>query len=204
MQVQIETFLAKNSAGESIFKIEMINNECDSWLNFKCVFIIEYNKHPEMKKSVIELTSPEITPEREMNIIQGILTHVTKIEGIKQCKIDETTDVKPDAEKKFNGLLVSMAQKVGNELTPFSAKKNGHYFRKLVFKLSPHLADLVKINRKLFEDIIFGVPELEEEYINQFSTEATFYVISATYAYTSYQFFIMHTDAIVFFFFTES
>ncbi len=203
MQVQIETFLGKNSAGEPVFKIEMINNECDSWLNFKCVFIFEYDKNPEMTKSVIELTSPEITPEREINIIQSILTHVTMIESINKGKATEDLKDEKCKEEELNKVLLHIVRQGIAPYEPLSKIKNSLYFKKVVNKLAPYISNLTKIDRKLFETLIYGSTELQNDYIDYYSSNASFYTITVTKAHSCYNFYIMNTNGIVLFFFTK-
>lgn len=205
MKVEIQTFLVEKSDGETVFKIEMVNNDCASWLNFKCAIEIAYDKHPGMKKSIAKLISSETTPETEMNIIQDILSQVTTIEGIKKCKILENSDDEFDVlEKRFNKFLTYLALQNGiKEYEPFSALTNQIYFKQFVYKLTPHLTNLVQINRDLFEVLIKDHPELEEEYVRNFATNATFYMISANYEHVSYNFYIMRNAGIDLFFFTR-
>ncbi len=203
MQVQIETFLAKNSDGEPVLKIEMINDESDSWLKFKCVFIIEYDKNSEMTKSVIELTSPEITPEREINIIQGILTHVTMIESINKCKATEVSKEEKRKEEELNKVLLHIVRQGIAPYEPLSKIKNSFSFKKVVNKLLPCISNLTKIDRKLFETLIYGSTELQNDYIDYYSSNSSFYTIAVTQAHSCYNFYFMNTNGIVLFFFTK-
>ena len=205
MKVEIQTYLVEKSDGESVFKIEMINNDCESWLNFKCAIEIDYNKHPGMKKSIAKLISNETSPETEMSIIQQILAQVTTIEGIQKCKILENPDQEREhIENRYNKFLTYLALQNGiRQFEPFSALKNRYYFREFVHKLTPHLPILMEINRNQFEELITGHSELEEEYIRYFSTDASFYLISANHEHVGYKFIIMKNAGIDLFFFTR-
>jgi hypothetical protein len=204
MKVELQTCLTENSDGESVFIIEMENLDCESWLNFNCAIEIAYNKHPAMKNFIAELSSPETTPEREMNIIHNILSQVTTIEGIKNCKLYESSHEKPDGAEKFNKFLPSLALQIEiNEFAPFSAVKNQNYFREFVNKITPYLSNMKEIDRNMFEAVITGNPELEEEYVQNYTTDATYYLMSTKDDNLSYQFYIMKKDVIVLFFYTS-
>src|SRR5688572_26461954 len=206
MKVEIQSYHAENNDGKSVFKIEMVNIDCASWLKFNCVIEIEYDKHPAMKKSIAELSLPETTPETEMNIIQDILSQVTTIEGIKKCKMEENPkEVQLHNEDRLNGFLTYFAQQESIEqLAPFSGLKNQFHFRKFVHKITPYFMNWVEIDKNIFEGLIAGLPEIEEQYVHFYSTGASFYLISASNEHVNYQFYMMYTGIIALFFLVET
>ncbi len=205
MKVKLQSYFSNNKSGKSIYKIEMDNIDCSAWLKFHCEIEIEYDKHPDMKKSIAEISSPDTSPEKEMDIIQEILSQVTTIEGIKKCKIYESNiSEKEESDQRFHEFLTEFVMQEGiGQYTPLSAMKNPFYFRKFEHKLTPYLTDMVEINKSIFEAMISGYPDLEEEYISCYSSNATFYMASMQDDNIRYEFYFMKTNRIVLMFFSE-
>ncbi len=205
MKAQIESFVIEKSNGESIFKIEMVNQDCKSWLNFNCTIEIDYNKNPVMQKSVREILSSETTEEQAMQITQKILEQVTTIEGIKQCKMWEYSNKNCDTDDDtYRNYLLDFAFKPDTmPFTPYSLRKNISFFKRFVRKMAPFTSNMVEAERSLFEELIAGYPELEEEYVNNYSAEASFYFTEVCLGDECHQFYMMYSNGIKLFFYTE-
>jgi hypothetical protein len=205
MNARLQSYLTKNENGKNIFKLEMTNLDCAEWLTFNCDIEIEYNKHPEMKKLIRELVSADVSPETEMRIIQHILSRVTTIEGIKNCKMYESYSMlNSDDIQRHHDDLLDFAMKSDTEpYIPFTSDKNSDHFKKFIKKLTPFFPYLDEVPRSHFEAIIAGHQELEEEYVQLFSNQSTFYEVDVPHGSHWYKFFMMKTDEISLFFYAK-
>ncbi|HEX5002397.1 MAG TPA: hypothetical protein VFW78_07860 [Bacteroidia bacterium] len=205
MNVELQSYFTHNEKGDSILKLEMVNIDCASWLSFNCAIEIEFEKHPLMKIAIEKLNSSDTTPEDELIIIQDILSNVTTIQGIQNCKMYHHTDLEAQKrEQIYNDHLLDFAMKNNSKpFTPFIAGKDSFYYERFVSILPTCFIFLSETNREFFEATITGQTLLEEQYVHNYSKEASFYTIDVTHAEEIYKFFIMKTPDILLFFYVK-
>lgn len=203
MQVELQTYLAETKSGESVFKIEMSNTDCFEWLTFDCNVEIKFKKNKKMKKAIEELYSPELDPEREMVIIQEILSSVTTIEGIRKCKLETGPEEEEFVEQWFVDMLVFLVTN-GNtsQYLPFAVQQDSYFFKKFVIGLKP-CTNLQQISRNEFEKIIKGHQEIEEEYIINYASESSFFTIEIKDSRIHNHFYIMRAPDMLLIFFAD-
>jgi hypothetical protein len=208
MEVQTQNYLAKNEAGEILFKIELSQIEAFPWLRFSCSLDIDFEKQKRLLNSIEQLCSTTTTPEAKAKLLQDIIQQIKRIEGVEKFyfqnrKPDEAPEVKNGIQELLNYIF---AQDDFKEFVPFSINNNSYFFRELENNLAPphQLPELLEVEKECFEDLIKNHKRLEEEYIEHYSPAATFFARAIWYGDVCYEFYFMKTDRIVLIFFMES
>lgn len=201
MEVQLRTYLVKNDSEEILFRIEMTNVSCKSWINFNCNIEIDFTQNREVENKVIMIRSDTTTPEEKAKFLEEILSKITVVDAVKSS-VDENEDsILYIPDKIHNYLIHILIQDNLHPYLPFTRHQNYMYFRQFQKKVEPYVHLLGDLDRSEFESILAGCTRLEEEYINLYSEAATFHATALVHAGVCYQFYIMKTDEIVFWFF---
>lgn len=207
MEVQAHHYLAKNEAGDILFKIELAQIEGFPWLMFSCSLDIDFQKHKRLQNSIKQLCATDTTPEAKAKLVQDIIQRIQRIEGVDQLYFkNRKRDEEPRVRNGIAEFLVYIFEQSDFEqYVPFSETQNLYFFRELKNKLAEAFTvkDMIEVERSCYESLIKGHKRLEDEYVNHFTPTATFYGISIWYSNVCYEFYLMKTNRIVLIFFME-
>ncbi len=187
-----QKFFAKNDAGDIVFNIELKDVDTTSKLSLNCSIGIDFEKNPGMKYLMEKLSSPATNPQSKAFMVQEILSSIKTMEAVKNS-INDTDGVKPS--EVLNGtervLIMVTTQDETGEFVSIAEPRNAFHFKDVVNMLAGCVVNLEKIDRSDFEKIIAGQADLEEEYVDCYSSTALFYTTAVMQRNKCYRFFIM-------------
>lgn len=190
-----QKFLAKNDAGDVVFNIELKNSDSISHLNLNCSIGIDFESNPGMKYLMDKLLSANTDPQSKAFMIQELLSSIKSMEALKGSSSD-TEPKKPFVTlgESENVLIFMIAQDEAGELVSINEPQRAFRFKDVANMLAGCIVNLEKIDRSDFEKIISGQAELEDQYIESYTTNASFYTTAVLHRNKCYRYFIMHPN----------
>jgi len=188
-------FLAKNDAGDIVFNIELKSVGSNSKSKINCSIGIDYESNPGVKDLMEKLLSEKTKPESRAIMIQEILSSIKTmepvIESVRKSGMPVPAEVLDPTERV---LVFVTAVDENGEFESIPVPRNRFYFHDVVNMLAGCVLNLEKIERSDFEEIIAGNSDIEEQYVEFYSSEASFLTTAMAQGDKCYRFFIMRPN----------
>ena len=187
-----QKFLAKNDAGDIVFDIELKNTDSNSSLNLNCSIGIDYTSNPGMKYLMEKLLSADTNPQSKAFMVQELLSSIKTMEAMNSSISD--TELKEPSESMIETekvLIFMIAQDEAGELLSINEPQRAFHFKDVANMLAACIVNMEKIDRCDFEKVISGQAELEDQYVESYTSSAAFYTTAVVHRNKCYRYFIM-------------